>query len=469
MTGSANFSHFTVVFFLALFGISSAIAQPIKRVDKEQDGIRARLILDESRAIATWRFFRPNPLSTVRIAINGRPLESKLFPYPAAGQKSQILFLVDLGDPTRASQIKKDKSLMLLLAVTKKSHQQVMFGAYGQVGSLFSPENGDATELIRMLALAPPLAEPSNLSGVLLSAIRSIQAADADRRAIFVFSDGHNDSAIQLSRVKEMAIRSDIAITFILSPSRRSVDIPTLADLAQATGGQVVTEPGQGEFAKSPFALLETGATIVAPLEDVHSFFWQRTSEVSAVFQYDNKTLELTLPAPVPTAGAKETILYLIHDRTSVASVGLMAFFALSGIAFVVARRRPKDAARDSIAFNAPRGSSKHKASNRSEKSKPKPMQALAILQDISDGKEYPITSPLSNIGRATTNEIVMEDPTLSRFHAVLEQQGFGAFLIENRSGNGTLVNHQKIEKSALVDGDLVTMGSTTLRFSQKL
>jgi pSer/pThr/pTyr-binding forkhead associated (FHA) protein len=93
----------------------------------------------------------------------------------------------------------------------------------------------------------------------------------------------------------------------------------------------------------------------------------------------------------------------------------------------------------------------------------------LAVLQNIDDGTSYPVQSPVAEIGRASTNDVVLSDETVSRLHAVLVQNGDGTFSIENRSElNGTQLNHQEIgAATVLSNGDLITVGTKTLRFSQ--
>jgi pSer/pThr/pTyr-binding forkhead associated (FHA) protein len=90
-----------------------------------------------------------------------------------------------------------------------------------------------------------------------------------------------------------------------------------------------------------------------------------------------------------------------------------------------------------------------------------------AVLQNIDNGKSTPVTVDRINIGRANGNDIVIDDEAVSREHAVLLRQESGSFVIENKGSNGTSVNHLRIEQAELADGDLITMGDTTLRFVQ--
>src|SRR5262249_25586784 len=97
----------------------------------------------------------------------------------------------------------------------------------------------------------------------------------------------------------------------------------------------------------------------------------------------------------------------------------------------------------------------------------PQHRRVFAVLENIANGDAYPIQTASVKMGRGNENDIVLHDESVSRLQAVMTQDAVGNFELENKSGsNGTLVNHQQIEKVLLSEGDLISMGSTTLRFS---
>jgi len=64
-------------------------------------------------------------------------------------------------------------------------------------------------------------------------------------------------------------------------------------------------------------------------------------------------------------------------------------------------------------------------------------------------------------IGRARECQLVLDDPLVSRRHAVVFTDGDGSRLEDLGSRNGTLVNGERIEGSVeLADGDRVTIGA---------
>lgn len=68
-------------------------------------------------------------------------------------------------------------------------------------------------------------------------------------------------------------------------------------------------------------------------------------------------------------------------------------------------------------------------------------------------------------IGRDAANDVVLPAPYVSRRHAVLLVAETGAYVVDLRSRNGTLVNGRTVQDEALVPGDQITIGGYSLRF----
>ncbi|WP_172831474.1 FHA domain-containing protein [Mycobacterium asiaticum] len=66
-------------------------------------------------------------------------------------------------------------------------------------------------------------------------------------------------------------------------------------------------------------------------------------------------------------------------------------------------------------------------------------------------------------VGRAVTNELVIDDAYVSRVHAMLIRTGTGLEIRDLNSANGTCVNGVSITQARLREGDNVTIGNTDL------
>lgn len=75
------------------------------------------------------------------------------------------------------------------------------------------------------------------------------------------------------------------------------------------------------------------------------------------------------------------------------------------------------------------------------------------------------LTGDVVRIGRAEECDLHIDDPALSRQHAVLRRDGEAWTLLDTGSENGTHVNGRRVARSALNDRDVIGLGDFTLRF----
>ncbi len=72
-------------------------------------------------------------------------------------------------------------------------------------------------------------------------------------------------------------------------------------------------------------------------------------------------------------------------------------------------------------------------------------------------------------IGRGPTNDIVLPYSWVSRKHTMIRRENDGIFhIMDLGSSNGTYLNNKQIHSPAILNnGDLITLGRTTIRFDQ--
>ena len=86
----------------------------------------------------------------------------------------------------------------------------------------------------------------------------------------------------------------------------------------------------------------------------------------------------------------------------------------------------------------------------------------------VVGGKSKPLSNKIFSIGRAKTNQVIISDPKVSKFHATIYFENGICYIQDNDSTNGTYVNGNQIfagKKVKLKDGDKIKMGQTTLDF----
>jgi ABC-type multidrug transport system ATPase subunit/pSer/pThr/pTyr-binding forkhead associated (FHA) protein len=70
----------------------------------------------------------------------------------------------------------------------------------------------------------------------------------------------------------------------------------------------------------------------------------------------------------------------------------------------------------------------------------------------------------ITTIGRTPDNDVVVEDMPASRHHARVVRQINGELMIEDlASSNGTYVDGRRVDRAALLDGSVITIGNTDL------
>jgi SARP family transcriptional regulator, regulator of embCAB operon len=79
---------------------------------------------------------------------------------------------------------------------------------------------------------------------------------------------------------------------------------------------------------------------------------------------------------------------------------------------------------------------------------------AVAQLRDAA-GRRYPLRGAATRIGRLSDNDVVLDDDTVSRHHAVIVDTGNSFVITDLQSANGVDVADQRVRTSALLaDGD---------------
>ena len=93
-------------------------------------------------------------------------------------------------------------------------------------------------------------------------------------------------------------------------------------------------------------------------------------------------------------------------------------------------------------------------------------MAVLIVLKPGLGPVTYPLDNPTTSIGRRPTNDIVLEDPSVSRAHAQIARREDGSFEVCDLGGKWPVrVNGRLASRHALQDGDRIEIGQTALVF----
>jgi adenylate cyclase len=89
------------------------------------------------------------------------------------------------------------------------------------------------------------------------------------------------------------------------------------------------------------------------------------------------------------------------------------------------------------------------------------------LIISAPDGKKgiLELNKPVITIGRGTANDLVLNDSSVSRFHAVLKLQDHAITIADRGSTNGVVVNGERIaQETELKNGDTAVVGRYNLR-----
>ncbi len=94
-------------------------------------------------------------------------------------------------------------------------------------------------------------------------------------------------------------------------------------------------------------------------------------------------------------------------------------------------------------------------------------MSARLVTVNSTSGANgsFPLGDSPARIGRAVYSEVTLDDPEVSKEHAVVEPREGAYWVVDQQSANGVKVNGERVRERRLVTGDLLTLGGTVLRY----
>ena len=95
------------------------------------------------------------------------------------------------------------------------------------------------------------------------------------------------------------------------------------------------------------------------------------------------------------------------------------------------------------------------------------PGRYLAI-EDAGEVVLMPLTGDIVRLGRSPANDVVLDDASVSRRHALLTRRGEVTVILDDRSLNGVRVNGERVSEAALRDGDVIALGNVAVRYVER-
>ena len=92
------------------------------------------------------------------------------------------------------------------------------------------------------------------------------------------------------------------------------------------------------------------------------------------------------------------------------------------------------------------------------------PLNAFFVIDGV---KIYPLVRSVINIGRRLENDLVIDDPRVSRNHAQLRAVEGNYVLFDRNSTGGTFVNGSRVSETIIYPNDSISLGGVILTYYQ--
>lgn len=89
------------------------------------------------------------------------------------------------------------------------------------------------------------------------------------------------------------------------------------------------------------------------------------------------------------------------------------------------------------------------------------------VVEQGGEQRPVALTRPITHLGRGFAATLQLEDPGVSRRHAIVVQRRGGVRILDDRSANGTWVNGRRVHDAELRDGDVIVLGRAVLVYRE--
>jgi hypothetical protein len=367
-------------------------------------------------------------------------------PYPAEGQSSAILFLVDVSDPNRIGTVEvKNKQHIVEMLLQQKSHQKAGIAVFDSEISVLSPIGSDQTENIKAVNQIKARGQATEFYKNILAAIQILKNTDATRKGLILISDGKDEDRAYKSEDVLKAAKDAKVVILGLGYTEKPSDTPylqTIKRLSEGTGGALLDATNSKlpkTFIDNPFDFLERGGRVTF---DSSPFYGN--NDVRLILGVaSGQPLDLATAVNFPdNRGAWEKFSDFIKNSWLYILIGVFLLGLLVwGLRTVIQKRN-------------------------AQREEPTVYAYLSEYDGL--GTRHEINKTAICIGRSKDNDICLVNDSISSHHAEIHRRREGGFyIVDLASTNGILVNESKVDQTELKDGDIIELGEVRFVFQQ--
>jgi len=415
--------------------------------DSRKSNLACQLDSTSQKVTCDYRYPFLVEVKDVSLKVGGQPVQlaqSDIALYPAEGQTTAILFLVDISDPARKKTVeKKNVPLIKEMVALQKPHQLIGLATFDSEFHLLTPLTNDAQAIQAGIKEIKAAGEATEYYKNILTAIELLKKTEATRKALVLMSDGKDeDKAYTRDDVLKAAKDAGVSILGIGYRERKS-DSPYLQNvqkIAIESAGQYIDGSDSlypPSLTSDPFSFVERGGRI-----SFNGSSYNAPQDVLMVLgTRAEKPIELTTRVDFPDKRTKSE-KYKEYFKTNLLYFILGSFALLAVIAYLIYMlTRRKKIEEPSIEY--------------------------AYLEEMSGAKtRHSLNKTAVRIGRSVDNDVHLPNDSISSHHAEIHRRREGDFyIVDLSSTNGVFVNEQEVTQTELNDGDLIELGEVRLHF----
>ena len=396
----------------------------------------------------------PIPVARIEGEINSTALpEPKLTPYPAEGQTTAILFLIDTSDPARKKVVDAVVRDVRAMIGHAQPYHRLGLATFDSAMTMRAEVGASPEAMQRALAAVLAAGKRTELFRRGAEAVLKLAEVKSTRKALFLFSDGRAEDdpkAYPLSYMADTAITADVRVyafcyTGVAPPP---ISCQNLSRLAEETGGvyfaasRALTLPAEATAA--PFIGIDNGGRAVFDLAPAAAALIGGKRDLRLVAELTRASAASSSPSRSSCRPCPSSIARSKTDNLPWTGAAVAAILAIIGLsiyaAFFLLRQR-----HDTVALQHP----------------------VAYLEFLDgDGTRHPMIGGALRIGRSAGNEVRLANTSVSAHHAEIHRRRDGTFIITDlKSMNGVAVNEAKVATAELHDGDEIDLGEVRFRF----
>ena len=457
---------------LALIGLNTALSAQQVKGSCVQDG--ANIVCD-------IRLNQVKPISDVTAAVAGTRLEpASIKFFELSARSTAYYFLIQLTAPIArdllqaVDRLTKENSGKMALGIgtfVERLEERAPIGtAARDIAALKEKilndvgENNDA----RVDLYRPALEAVSKLKGLAAS-------FDSGRKALVIFADGRSRHRGDRGEFIKAARENNILV-YTIYMSRNGAPGAVRHELEK------LAADANGVALSATCPANKTCALDESTLHDIVSYAGQgvrlnfpvsaisNMSELIFNVRLADGTLAQSQPVPIKSEfplpwwdGAK---IWILQNPFSAGGAGAIVLGGLLVLftGFRMLRRRRDTPSRLDRRTPDARGAGNDTLVAAAV---PNPEHVYAWLQFLdAEARRLPLGSINVRIGRHTDNDIVLQNRTVHRKHAILYMRPDRRFTISDLGGeNGTVVNGEQVSERDLQDADLIELGEVRMRF----